>query len=567
MSSGAYSQKATTSPFEDSSLSFPTGDNSVPHSFPEEKIRSFVFDLLKRSAEPGGEAAAVELAERIEDTGLRGRLVRAVVIEEFLLFEEATLRHLADDRAPHACFRFAKHVASLLTRTGTCVQEMTENQRDRLIKCIQGYLATTNSAEVWSAGATRLLEHTVALSNDLLVSAGKFLLTEPQRRTLGGAYLKFLSEHQAFFRYPEFSYSLVTPLDDVVQILMKLDTQRRGLVIRAFFERVNRLCKRFLYEDERADAILGDPIDLIGNLLDDEGSWPEREMAELSAEEHMKLDVKIDEIASDADNWESAYESEIFLTTDDPDEFLEDDEDEDHGDALYDDELSEWENRELFRDIEISEDADDADSIKDDFDTSELESEHSDAAVEVDLAARALKGLLAQVLWDCPSLQGGHAFWKELVFEESMFEPGSSFFTQGYARTSIDALRSLLIALPLSVRDEEAFVINFVALLAIEPELEQLYGMDIATAYKSAIVALTEHDDIQELQDEHGDSLSEAQYLGVLDLVDTAIFFHLESCLEAEWHSLQEISELGLDGDEMRTLLQRFIDRVWGKDS
>jgi hypothetical protein len=578
MSRGPDPQPApnkTTAPSgELSDVVLPKGEEFGTANAQEEEIRSRVVVLLNSSTDTTNEAAAAELTELLEGNGWQGQLARTALIEELISYEESALRSIANNESPSWRILFASHIADFATVR--CGKEMTEKQRARHLECIEGFLAIAALEDTWGAGAVKLLEHAVTTVKDLFLWSEEPILARPERARLGSAYLAFLSKHDLIFQDPELYSKLVSPISNMVEALAKLGTPRRGESFKALFTRINQLCEQLMEGDEGEGPFIRDPIDQIADLAEDKGSWPMPDTEKLSAEERLKYGLEAQELPGITDDTGGVSEGELSRSQDDDlgeyDIFgeLEDEEfeDEDFEDDEFDDEAWRGEDEELEEwrgdaSTEGSESSAFADKSLDTLDTEDFERKEAD---EAESALREMQGCLAKAMRDCPSLGQDVGFWSNLVFERGAFEPGSAFFTQAYARTSSKALGELLLAIPLSMQEEPSVVVNLVALLQIEKEFAELYGMDIAAAYGNAIMTIAEDDDIIELQNECSDELGEEGYQAIPDLVDATIRDLLTDSLEEDWSVLEALSELSSSGDEMRALVDRFIRCVWGGD-
>ncbi len=520
----------------------PRADPGHLDSVPEEGIRSLVVDLVKRRAGPEGNEAASELTKLLESDDFQGQLFRAALIEELILFEEATLRGIVEGDAAHCCFRAADHIANAVTNR--CGKEMSQGQRARLLDCTERYLEISCSAADWGPAAARQVEHAVSLINKLFLWAEATILAKEEQVRLGGAFVTFLSKHEVLLRSPELYCKLASPISTMVRALVSLDVQGRGRLLKALFVRVNELCDKFLEGEEIAGVCIGDPIGLIHNLLEDKQSWPSKDSAHASSHD---LELAPEEEASWADdsdigkdNLYSPYEDGPTDDVDAEEQYLDTNED-DQG---------------LEEDVSF---------LEQDADEMEVESIDWTAAADAKSVVREWKSSLTRALRRCPSLDSDTDFWEGLVFGQSAYEPGAEFASQAYARTGIEALEALLIAIPLSMREEVAIVIHLVTLLEMEDELTQLHGMALPSVYKRALDSLAKSADILHIEEMHGHSVGKAGYRGVIQFVDDTIRSIVTDAMDAEWENIQDLSETGLGQEEMRQLLGNFIERVWGK--
>jgi|GEM_PF-6171489 len=450
---------------------------------------------------------------------------------------------------------------------------MTESQRGRLLSCLDNYIQVAGAPENWGAGVVKLLGHAVTLVKDLFLWSEKQILTLPERKRLGSAYLSYLSKHDLIFQSPELYSNLVPPINHMLETLSQLETPRRGEVLKALFFRVNEICRGLMCTEDQQDSLfIGNPIDVVRDLVTNKTSWPLRDSENLPPDEQVKYGFVDEDTDNSTDNANSTSEDKVPETqastsTCNKEDYLDSDTIE-YDESEYD----EWEEDEERLEEGLEEGLDDASEEADDdlsgfldkdLETHDIESAEMVEAVEAESAAQDIKVALAKALMACPSLERDTSLWHSLAFGESALESGSSFFVQGYARTGIDSLNELLLAIPFSMQGDFIFVLNFVAILHIEEDLSELHGIDLVSAYKNAIKKLAEDKDIIDLQKEYDNELCQEGFQAVAELVDTAIRSILVASLKTDWNCLQELSELCLSGDEMRTLLNNFIQRVW----
>jgi hypothetical protein len=488
---------------------------------PREDIRAFVADLLRRCSEQDGQRARDHLRELVEARDYRGELIRPAVVEELLLFEEAVIRRLHEGQPSNAYFRFVFSAVGVLTPL--CGEGMSSAQRARALGCVESYLKIANASEAWGKGETNLLEHAVEPANSLFLLSDAPPLTPAEMYRLGGAYLTFLSNHRGFFNVVESRHELLPPLIDIVRSVSGFDIPKRGTILKHFAEQVRPLSSGVVEDDAPEEPFFGDSIDLIGTLMD------ERTYLLMQARGE---DMAGDDIAGD----------EIEAESDDI-----------HPEAMSDSEIGAYEC--------IPE----SDSEQCEIEEAELERQ-----IDATEAAHALEVELARALNLCPSVDSAAKFWKQLMFETSVFHPASALFVQGYAKTGLKALQESILTLTLGLLEEEMIGTHLVALLSLETVLEQRCGTDLSSAYWSAIHALHDDDEVQELEEDFESEVAAAGFSNLPALVNSSIQNAVEQLIATDWECLFDLldstsSDAPASPEEMRELVVKFYERTWPK--